>query len=170
MNRIGVWGTALRVTTERRRGSPPGEKDLRQLYPVKLVMFVLAGLMAVACDNGDPPTAPSPAPTVTETFTGTVTRNGAQVHSFVATTQGIVTATISAVDPATSPAIGFSMGTWDSFNNICTAVLTNNNATTSAVLTGNVVGISSLCVRLFDPFSAVPDDAPVNYTVTVTRP
>ena len=135
---------------------------------VKLVLLLLAGLMATACDNGDTPTNPSPAPTVTETFTGTLTRNGAQIHSFIATTQGTVTATITALDPATSPAIGFSMGTFDGTS--CSLVVTNNAATTSAVHSGNVVGITSLCIKLFDPFGSIPADVPVNYTVTVVRP
>jgi hypothetical protein len=134
------------------------------------VVLLIAGLFVSACDNGDTPTTPTPPPTVTETFTGTLTRNGAQVHPFVATTQGVVTATITAVAPAESPAFGFSMGTFDLTTGVCIAVMTNPNATLSAVHTGNVVGISSLCVHLFDASGTIPADAPINYTVTVVRP
>jgi hypothetical protein len=146
------------------------ENDLRYALQIRLVLILVAGLFAAGCDNGDPPTAPSPNPTTTETFTGSVTRNGSQIHTFIATAQGPVTATITAVDPGDSPAIGFSLGTFDLLTGVCSAVLTNNNATASAVLSGNVVGISSLCVRLYDPFGNVPADLPVNYTVTVVRP
>jgi hypothetical protein len=127
-------------------------------------------LTLAACDNGETITAPTPNPTVTETFTGSVTRNGSQLHAFVATAAGTVTATITAVDPADSPAFGFSMGTLDLITGVCTAVLTNRTATTSAVLTGNVVGITSLCVQLFDSSGTIPADVPVNYTLTVQHP
>lgn len=135
------------------------------------ISFVLAVLLTGwACDNGDTPTDPTNPPTVTETFNGTLTRNGSQLHTFTATARGTVTATLTSVTPADSPAIGLSMGTWDASVEVCTAVLTNNAATTTSVLTGSVVGISPLCVRLFDPNSAIPENATITYTVTVQRP
>jgi hypothetical protein len=133
-----------------------------------LVVLLTGGLLLSACDNGDTPTTPTPNPTQTQTFSGTLTRNGAQTHSFLATAQGTVTATITALDPPTSPAIGFSMGTWDGVN--CTAVVSNNSATVSSAHTGTVVGISSLCVRLFDALGTIPADQSVGYTVTVQYP
>ena len=141
---------------------------MRYALQVRLVVLLLVGFTAGACDNGETPTTPSPNPTVTETFTGTVTRNGARIHSFIATASGLVTATITAVDPAGSPPIGFSLGTWD--GTVCTVVQTINAATISSGLSGTVVGITSLCIILFDPFGNVPADVPVNYTVTVVRP
>jgi hypothetical protein len=140
---------------------------LRYALLVRLPVLLAVLLVSGACDNGDIPTEPDP-PTVTETYTGTVIRNGSQIHSFIATARGRVTATLTAVEPAGSPAIGFSMGTWD--GTICTAVLTNNAALVSSELTGAIVGISSLCIRLFDPFGSISEGTPVNYTVTVVRP
>ena len=141
---------------------------MRYALQVRLPLLLAVLLVSGACDNGDTPTTPTDPPTVTESFTGTVSRNGSQTHSFVASAAGTVTATLSAVSPADSPVIGFSMGTWDGV--VCTAVLTNNAATTTSVLTGTVVGISSLCVRLFDSTGEVPANAAVNYTITVERP
>jgi hypothetical protein len=141
---------------------------LRYPVPATLVVLLTAGLLLSGCDNGDSPTTPSPNPTETQTFTGSLTRNGSQTHSFLATAQGTVTATITAIDPATSPAIGFSMGTWDGTN--CLAVVSNNAATLSSAHTGTVVGITSLCVRLFDASGTIPADQPVGYTVTVQYP
>ena len=142
---------------------------MRYVFPVRLVALAMA-LTLAACDNGESPTAPTPNPTVTETFTGSITRNGSQLHAFAATAAGTVTATITAVDPADSPAFGFSMGTLDLITGVCTAVLTNRTATTSAVLTGNVVGITPLCLQLFDSSGTIPADIPVNYTLTVVHP
>jgi hypothetical protein len=144
------------------------EKSLRYVLPLRFVVILAAGLLAAGCDNGETPTTPSPNPTETQTFTGTLTRNGSQIHPFAATAQGTVTATITAIEPATAPAIGFSMGNWD--GTACTAVVTNNIATVSSVHSGSVVGISSLCVRLFDPFGTIPADEPVTYTVRVEYP
>ena len=104
-------------------------------------MLRLGSLAVPACDNGDPPTA---------------------------TTAGAVTATLSTVEPSTSPALGFSMGTWDGA--VCSAALTNNFAVQSSTLNGTVVGITPLCVRLFDASGTIPADTPVNYTITVLRP
>ena len=91
--------------------------------------------------------------------------NGSVVHPFIASAAGSVTATITAVDPSTSPSFGFGMGTWD--GSVCTVIMLNNLATTSAALAGTVVAPSSLCVRLFDSQGNVPSDAPINYTVQV---
>lgn len=143
---------------------------MRFPLPVRISVLLVALLVSGACDNGDSPTDPTDPPTVTETFNGTLSRNGSQIHTFTATTQGRVTATVTSVTPAGSPAFGFSLGTWDPQNEVCTAVLTNNAATASSVLTGTVVGISSLCVRLFDANAAIPADTPISYTVTVERP
>lgn len=130
-----------------------------------LVIALVAG--AAACDNGDIPTDPTP-PIVTETFTGALNRNGLQLHPFVAGDRGTVKATISALEPASAPVVGFSLGTWDGA--VCTVVMTNRFATTSSSLSGTVVGITSLCVQIFDASGEIPEDAPVSYTITVERP
>jgi hypothetical protein len=131
-----------------------------------LLLVVL--VFVSACDNGDSPLDPTPPTLVTETFTGVVNLNGSVVHPFIATTAGSVTATITGVDPSSSPSFGFGMGTWDGA--VCTITMLNNLATTSAALTGTVVAPSSLCIRLFDSQGNVPTDAPINYTVQVVHP
>jgi hypothetical protein len=140
---------------------------LRDVRLVRLLLVIAVGCGAAACDNGDIIVDPTP-PIVTETFTGTVNRNGLQQHTFVATARGTVKATIAAIEPSSSPVVGFSMGTWDGA--VCTAVMTNRFATTSSSLSGAVVGITSLCVQIFDASGEVPEDAPVSYTITVERP
>jgi hypothetical protein len=131
-------------------------------------LLVLLVLVSGACDNGDSPTIPTPPTPITETFTGVVNLNGSVVHPFIASGAGSVTATITGVDPSSSPSFGFGMGTWDGA--VCTITMLNNLATTSAALTGTVVAPSSLCIRLFDSQGNVPTDAPINYTVQVVHP
>jgi hypothetical protein len=127
---------------------------------------VALALTGAACDNGpESPTIPNP-PLVTETFTGTVTLNGAVVHNFNATAAGTTTATITAVDPAGS-FLGFEMGTTTGV--ICTAVLSNPAGTISSVLTAQTQSSATLCVRLHDSNGTLTDKT-VTYTVTVTHP
>ena len=123
-------------------------------------------LTSWACDNG-PSTGPSPNPgdPVTETFSGTLTLNGAVTYPFNVSRAGSVTATVTAVDPSGS-VIGMQMGTWDTVT--CTAVVSNNLASTASVLTANTSSSASLCLHVHDP-NGVLTANPVNYTVTVVH-
>jgi hypothetical protein len=137
----------------------------RVAFLTRAVVVALA-LTGAACDNGpETPTIPTP-PLVTETFTGTITLNGAITHNFSATVAGTTTATITAVDP-TGSFLGFELGT--SITGVCTAVLSNPAGTLSSVLSGQTQSLASLCVRLHDPNGTLTDKT-VTYTVTVTHP
>lgn len=127
-----------------------------------LVALALGG---AACDNGDTPTNPTPV-LVTETFTGTVTLNGAISHGFNVSAGGPTTAEITALSP-TGALIGFQMGTWSGV--VCTAVLSNEAGVLSSVLSANTQSSASLCVKLHDPNGILVDN-PVTYTVTVKHP
>jgi hypothetical protein len=124
------------------------------------------GLFAAACDNG-PDITPDPTPVlVTETFTGTITLNGAQSHGFDVARAGTVTATITSIDPSGS-FLGFQLGTWSGV--VCTAVLSNEAGTLSSVLSASTQSAASLCVKMHDP-NGILTDKTVNYTVSVTHP
>lgn len=133
-------------------------------FLVFVALFTVA-VCSSACDNGPTITTPTPGPTITDTFTGTVTLNGSMTHSFTASAAGAVSATITAVDPSGS-VIGFELGTWNTVT--CTAVVSNDLATLNSVLAGNTQSSASLCVRIHDPNGALTDKT-VNYTVTVTH-
>jgi len=128
--------------------------------------LVALALFAAACDNG-PDLTPGPTPVpVTETFTGTITLNGAITHPFEASRAGVTRAEITAIDPSGS-FLGFEMGTWSGA--VCTAVLSNPGGTLSSVLSAATQSPANLCVRLNDPNGALTDKN-VTYTVTVTHP
>jgi hypothetical protein len=131
---------------------------------------VFVALLAVtigssARDNGPTPTLPTPGPTVTDTFTGTVNLNGSITHSFSTGSAGTVTATITTVAPS-GAVLGFQLGTWNTVT--CTAVLSNDLATANSVLSAITQSSASLCVKIHDPNGALTDNS-VNYTVTVTH-
>ena len=131
--------------------------------------LLLAAVVAVGgCDNDPDQTPTEPAPTVTETFTGTVAVNGASPHTFPVVAAGTVTATLTEITPDNTVAVGFALGTWNASSSICQQVITNDNATQGQILTGNASGPGTLCVRLSDPGSKLTASA--GYTVTVVHP
>jgi len=139
---------------------------MRRSVPCVLVLAL--SLLAAACDNGPEPTLPTtPPPTVTDTFTGSLTLNGATTHSFSTQAAGQITATLIGLNPTVSAGIGFSMGTWNGAT--CQAQFTNDTAVASSVLTGTTVSPASLCVRMHDSAGRLTD-GPVTYTVQVVHP
>jgi uncharacterized protein (DUF1501 family) len=140
------------------------EKRVRRSF-LALAGLLAATLAASACDNGPAPTAPTPGPTVTDTFTGTLTLNGSQTFSFNQTTAGNVSATITALNPS-DKVIGFQLGTWDTVT--CRAVTSNDLATINSVLSGQTQSSASLCLKVHDPNGALTD-ASVTFTVTVSH-
>lgn len=134
--------------------------------PVPCVLVLALSLVPAACDNGPELTVPTPAPTVTDTFTGNVNLNGAATHPFTVSAPGTITATLKAIEPAENNILGFSMGTWDGVT--CRAVLANDFAVASATLTGTTASSANLCVRVYDQGNLKNDS--VAYTVEVVHP
>jgi hypothetical protein len=133
-----------------------------------LVLLVAVGAAACEGDINRIPTTPDPV-TITETFTGTLTINGAQTHNVFTGATGLVSATITSLgEVETAPAkVGFSMGTLSSVGT-CTVIVHNDNAVVTSALTGTVANLSgTLCVRIFDVGALT---APVDYTMTVSHP
>jgi hypothetical protein len=132
---------------------------------VVFVALLAVTISSSACDNGPTPTLPTPGPTVTDTFSGTVNLNGSITHSFSTGSAGTVTATITTVDPS-GAVLGFQLGTWNTV--ACSAVLSNDLATANSVLSAITQSSASLCVKIHDPNGALTDNS-VTYTVTVTH-
>jgi hypothetical protein len=132
---------------------------------VALTAVLLATVGAAACDNGPEPTTPTPGPTITDTFTGTLTLNGSVTHSFTQSEAGNVSATVTALTPS-DRVIGFQLGTWDTVT--CRAVVSNDLATVASVLSGQTQSLANLCLKVHDPNGALTDVS-VAYTITVTH-
>ncbi len=129
---------------------------------IALFLFVIT---AAACGGTDTfPVAPTPEP-VTETFSGTINHNGAAQHAFIAQIAGTVTATLAAVSPDKTIAIGFALGTWNGSS--CHLVFTNDSALEGTVITGGASSAGTLCVRVYDVGNIVDT---TDYVVTVAHP
>jgi hypothetical protein len=132
---------------------------------LSLLVLSLPLLMGCEAEIDNIPTTPTPVP-VTETFTGTLTKNGAQTHNVFTGATGTVTATLTSLGESAPEKVGISMGTLAGAT--CTVVLHNDNAVVTSYLSGTVSTLAgSLCVRIFD-VGKVTD--PVEYTITVNHP
>lgn len=132
-------------------------------------LIALGSLTAGACSDSTTttpttPTLPSPI-TTTETFTGSLTVNGAVTHVFVSTVSGTVTAQITTVDPSASQVFGLSLGTWNGSS--CQIVIANDAAVLNSIVTGQVTAATNLCARVYDVGKLT--DA-LSYTITVIHP
>jgi hypothetical protein len=130
--------------------------------------FVAVAVVAMfGCGDDETPTAPTPTTpaTVTDTFTGTVNRNGAASHNFTLSTAGVVQATLKSLSPNPEIVVGFAVGTWST--SVCNVVLVRDRAVQSTVIYGNVNAASDLCVRVYDVGNVVE---PVEYSIEVIHP
>lgn len=122
----------------------------------------------VACDDPGPtaPTDPTPvAVAFTETFSGTLPRNGAITFPFTALAAGSATATLAALGPDSTIALGFAMGTWNGQS--CHLVISNDNALQFTTITGSVGSSGTLCLRISDIGSVATT---ATFTITVVHP
>jgi len=131
-----------------------------------LIVPLAAAAFGCSGDINKIPTTADPVP-VTDTFTGTLTKNGAVTHNVFTGATGTVTATITSLGDSAPDKVGFSLGTLGSLG-ACTVVLHNDNAVVSTVLTGTVSSLAgTLCARVYDVGAL---SGPVDYTITVTHP
>ena len=123
---------------------------MRRVTFLPLTLMAVLALAGIACDSGEntPTTPTTPGPTITETFAGTVTQNGAATFTFNTSVSGIVTATLKSIAPVATAQIGLALGTWNGVT--CAVVLTNDRITAGLAVTGQVNAAGSLCVRIYD--------------------
>ena len=139
---------------------------MRALILCALVLSTAGFGAACSGDIDDFPTTPDPV-IVTETFTGTITVNGAATHNVFALATGSVIATLTSLGENAPSKVGFSLGTLSTIG-ACTVVLHNDNAVVNTSLSGTVASLNgSLCVRVFDVGALA---APVEYAITVNHP
>lgn len=134
-------------------------------------VLVTAVTLAVA-GCGDDNTVTNPiAPTpdiVTETFSGTLQRNGGVTHTFVTSSFGPVQVILLSLvwDSADTPVIAMSLGTWNGTS--CSAVIAQDRAGVGASILGTANSVGTYCVRASDSNGTL--DRPVDYSIQVAHP
>ena len=138
---------------------------VRTPYSASIFLAVVA-VLAAACGSSSTPTTPtdSTAVAVTETFTDTLTVNGAKTQPFTASRAGTVTATIIALSPDASITLGLSLGTWN--GSACQIIIANDSALLNTTVTGTAQATGNFCVRVYDVGKMT---APTDYTLQVTH-
>jgi hypothetical protein len=140
---------------------------MRRSFPGVWVVLALVLLGATGCDDEpEAPTTPSnPTPTVTESFTGALNKNGAQTFPFSASANGQVTATLAELSSSAVP-ISIALGNWN--GTTCQVVLANDNAIQGTFVTGSMSAAGNLCLRLSDATGNL--EGTVTFKVDVVHP
>ena len=139
---------------------------------VRGVVIAVAVVAMSACSNDtlSSLTTPTTPQSFTDTFTGTLSKNGAFTHSFTTASLGAVTAAIVNLQPTSTQIVGLSLGVWNGSacsTSPATGGSSSDVATTGSSITLNATAAGSLCVRLYD-VGFIGD--PVLYTLQVTHP
>ncbi len=141
-------------------------------FHVRSVLLAVAVLVMGACSNDtlSSLTTPTTPTTFTDTFTGTLSRNGAFTHSFTTASLGGITATLVALAPTSTQIVGMSLGVWTGSTcstSPATGGASSDVASTGSSITLNATAAGSLCVRLYDVGFITE---PVLYTLQVQHP
>lgn len=137
-----------------------------RFVPYALLLGAL--LSTSACgDKESTPTAPTSTapPTITEAFSGSINRNGAATHAFLAQAAGTVTATLTTLSPEGTETIGLSLGTWN--GTACQIVIANTAAAQGAVILAIASSAGNLCVFVQDVGKIA---VAASYEITVVHP
>jgi len=128
-----------------------------------LVLIVPLAVAVSGCgDTTDPITIPTPIE-VTESFSGTVGQGGSSYH-VVNARVGTVTLTMTAIGPDPSATVGMSIGVLNQI--ACTSVMENPTARVGSQLVGTATGLTTLCVRMYDPGSFASENT-LSYEIAV---
>ena len=145
-----------------------------RLLSRSVVLLALVSLGTSACSDNtlsQLAAASTTTPqTFTDTFTGTLSQNGAFQHIFTIQTLGAVTITLVNLSPNTTQIVGLSLGVWTGAQ--CstspqTGGASNDQATAGSTITLNATAAGNLCARLYDVGFVTQ---PVFYTLQITHP
>ena len=121
-------------------------------------------LSVVGCSDPVVPAAPTPvAPTITETFTGTLLPNGANSHPFSVQQIGGIKLSVTQIDP--SAAISVGVGTPSTTSGQCLAIQSLTAvASPGTQISGTATIVGNFCIDVRDVGNLVES---VTYTIVV---
>jgi hypothetical protein len=124
----------------------PNVRLVRVLLAVFAVTAGAAGCGSTTTATTTTTTAPSVS--ITETYDGTVSVNGAATFSFGVVGAGAVTATYKSMSPAADATMGLALGIWNGAT--CQVIIANDNAIVNSTVIGQASAAGNLCVRAYD--------------------
>ena len=132
-------------------------------------LTLLSVLSAPACSNNGT-TTPSPA-IVSETFTGTVQPQSAQLYNFQIGTPGAVTVTLTSAGPPSTIFMGLGLGVPAIGANgqpTCSLVISvNAQAGTTAQISASANTAGTGCASIYDIGNQT---GPVDFSIVITHP
>ena len=129
-------------------------------------LLAAVALVTGACNNNPIlPTNPITGTPVTDSFSGTLSKNGAFTHAFSIASLGSITAAIVGLAPNSAQIVGLQLGVWNGTS--CTASSSTDVATTGSSITLTASSAGVVCVRLYDVGFI---DDPVLYQLQVVHP
>jgi len=142
-------------------------------HAVRVPLLILIAALFAGCgsssDSTTTSTTPTPTPTlVTETFSGEITQNGSDVHSFTVNNSGYtLLAGYISLSPASVTALGLGLGSWDPGTSTCGLNLTQSDtAHSGSTAVNGTANSGSYCVRVYDAGN-VPAGVTADYTLQV---
>jgi hypothetical protein len=143
---------------------------MRRFTSGSRALAVLIALTHVACSESltTTPSAPTTTTTVTETFTGTISRNGARTHTFTTSSSGTITAILVSLSPESVTSIGVSLGTWNGQSCFLPPGTARDDTIVGSSIVGTATSTGTFCVRAYDASGSIPESA--NYHIEVTHP
>ena len=139
---------------------------MRRVFHPFLAAVAIA-LGAAACESDSPtgPITPPPAPTVTDTFSGSIGLNGAMTFTFASVAAGPLNAQIKSLTPDAAASVGFSIGVFN--GTTCQITLSNDAALQGTTILGNINGAGIFCARIHDAGKLIE---PTSFEITVSHP
>jgi hypothetical protein len=129
-----------------------------------MTMLLCAALLTAGCSDPLAPAAPTPvAPSVTETFTGTLFPLGSNFHQFPVTRVGGIKVSLTSIDPGA--AVGLGVGTPGTGRCIVASSITAVAGAT-VQMSGTATVIGNFCVSIVDIGNLVES---VTYTIVVSH-
>jgi hypothetical protein len=140
---------------------------MRKSKFLSLTLVLALVVAASGCDNGDtiPVTPTTPSTTVTETFSGSLTVNGAVTFNFSTTSSGAVVTSLRTVGPNSTVQLGLALGTWNGVS--CALVISNDRSQAGTSVTGQVNAAGTLCTRVYDVGQLT---GPATFEIVVVHP
>ena len=151
----------------------PSARRMTYLLPLIAVAVLAVGCSSDDTNTTNTGTTPSTA-TTTDTFSGTLTLNGAQTFPFTIGGSGTISAqlvTLAYADSTNTAAvvpIGMAVGTFNTTTSLCQVILSNDAAVPTATIPGTATTLGNFCLRIYDATGKVTQ--PENFVVNVAHP
>ena len=138
--------------------------SLRHHFVPLLCPLVIATTF-IGCSSGNTPEAPTQPSlvTITQSFSGTLTVNGAQTHSFTVDRAGTVAAQVKSLSDQAAT-LGVSLGTYN--GSACTIIISKTDAILNSSVAGTAQSTGQFCVWLNDVGKLTSG---LDYTIDVTH-